>query len=208
MKSGIFIVIDGMDGSGKSEMIQLLHNHLYAKDRRYRILSTREPTHGVFGKKLRDMLNSDRDPLQHGNEMLDLFVKDRAEHLQLVIEPFLRSVQGENKNIVLCDRYYYSTVAFQSVQGIDLKKIITANKEFRKPDIAIILDLDPRIALKRIGSRKKEKFETVDFMASLRKRFVELPKLLNEKIHIVDAGRSKEAVFSEIKNVVEKELDD
>ena len=56
MKKGLFIVVDGIDGSGKSEIVKKLHNHLFSKSKKYRILTTREPTSGIYGKRIREML--------------------------------------------------------------------------------------------------------------------------------------------------------
>ena len=58
MKKGIFIVVDGIDGSGKSEIVKMLHNYLFSKSKKYGILTTREPTNGIYGKQIRQMLKS------------------------------------------------------------------------------------------------------------------------------------------------------
>ena len=73
---------------------------------------------------------------------------------------------------MLCDRYYYSTIAFQGAQGIDINGLIIKNKKFRKPDMAFILDVEPSLALKRIEYREKEKFEHLQFMKKIRVNFL------------------------------------
>jgi len=206
MKQGIFIAIDGIDGSGKSEIVKLLHNHLFSKNKKYRILTTREPTSGVYGKWIRKMLKKEKDPITSSKILMDLFVKDRNEHLKKTLEPFLRNSSKHELNIVLCDRYYYSTIAFQGAQGLGIKEIIAKNKSFRKPDIAFILDVKPSIAIKRIGYRKKEKFENLNFMKKIRKNFLELPKLLNDNIKIINASKPLESVFESVKKEVDKML--
>ncbi|MBI2656452.1 dTMP kinase [Candidatus Woesearchaeota archaeon] len=206
MGKGMFIVVDGIDGSGKSELIKMLHNHLFSRHKKYRILTTREPTNGTYGKKIRKMLMEEKDPKSSSKKLMDLFIKDRAEHLKNTIEPFLRHSNRHELNIVLCDRYYYSTIAFQAAQGLDMKEIIGKNKSFRKPDIAFILDVNPPIALERIKHRKKEKFEHLEFMKKIRKNFLKLPRLLKDNIKIIDSSKPLKSVFEDIRKEVDKIL--
>ncbi len=203
MKKSIFIVVDGIDGSGKSEIVKMLHNYLFSKSKKYRILTTREPTNGTYGNRIREMLKNERDPLISRNKLAELFVKDRKEHLSKTIEPFLNNSNKNDVNIVLCDRYYYSTIAFQSAQGLKIQEMIKKNKPFRKPDIAFILDVSPAIALERIEYRKKEKFEQLGFMKKIRKNFLRMPKMLGDNIKIMDSSGTLQKVFVNIK----KELD-
>jgi len=201
MPKNLFIVIDGMDGSGKGEMVAKLHNYLFSKSKNYRILTTREPTSGEYGKKIRQLLKDDSDPITNAELCLDLYIKDRDQHLNETILPFLHKQDG-NTNIIICDRYYYSTIAFQHTQGINLNKILELNKEFRKPDLAFILDLSPKRALQRISQAREvqEKFEKLDFMQKLRENFLKLKDLLKEEnIKIIDASKEIEDVFNQIK---------
>jgi len=203
VKKNLFIVVDGLDGSGKSEIVKMLHNHLFSKHKKFRILTTREPTNGIHGKKLREMLANETDPLQSREELAELFVKDRKEHLENLIIPFLNNKEG-GSNIVICDRYYYSTIAFQGAQGLDMKELIEKNKGFLKPDIAFILDVSPEIALKRIHYRKKEKFEQLEFMQKIKENFQKLPNMLEDNITIVNSNRPISEVFNNIRKEVEK----
>ena len=154
MNKGVFIVVDGIDGSGKSEIVKMLHNYLFSKSKKYRILTTREPTNGIYGNKIREILKKEKDPVSNSRKLLELFVKDRKEHLEKTIEPFLRNSNEHELNIVLCDRYYYSTIAFQGAQGLNIKELIIKNTSFLKPDIAFVLDINPDVAIKRIEYRK------------------------------------------------------
>ena len=205
MAKSLFIVLDGMDGSGKSEMIKLLHNYIFSKSKSYSILTTREPTSGRYGKEIRQILASDEDPKENAEKLLELFIRDRQEHVNDSIIPFLKKSNGD-VNIVLCDRYYYSTIAFQAVQGLDMKMLIEKNKKFLKPDVAFIMDLKPEIALERIKRREKEKFENIDFMRNLRGKFLQLPKILKDNIKIIDASKGVPEVFEDIKKEVDKML--
>ena len=204
MVKGVFIVLDGLDGSGKSEMVKLLHNYLFSKSKKYRILTTREPTNGAYGKEIRDILARETDPSISGQKLLELFIKDREEHLKNIILPFLNKSSNHEVNIAICDRYYYSTIAFQAVQGLDMRMLIEVNKEFLRPDVAFILDIKPEVALERIKGREKEKFEQLEFMSKLREKFLELPKFLNDNIKVIDASKDKDVVFDNIKKEADK----
>ena len=206
MVKGVFIVIDGLDGSGKSEMIKLLHNYLFSKRKKYKILTTREPTSGKYGNEVRSILANEIDPKINSEKMLELFIRDREDHLKNTILPFLNKSNDHEANIVISDRYYYSTIAFQATQGLDMKMLIEINKEFLKPEIAFILDIKPYMALERIKTRKKEKFERLSFMNKLREKFLEMPKFLKDNIVIIDASKSLEEVFEDIKKEVDKVL--
>jgi len=197
----LFIVLDGLDGSGKGEMIKRLEEYL-SKKKNLKILVTKEPTDGIYGKSIREILRNEKDPKAGAEKCLTLFVKDREEHLEKEIEPFLK----EDDHIVICDRYYYSTMAFQHTQGIEMEEIIAENMSFRTPDVAFILDLPTEIALDRIEKRGegKEKFEQLEFMKELRQNFLKLKDELDDNIKIIDASKSKGEVFEQLKREVDK----
>src|SRR3989338_824847 len=203
-KNSLFVVLDGIDSSGKSEMLSRLHNYIFSLNKKYRILTTREPTYGRYGAKAREILKKDKNPQKNASKCLELFVKDRKEHLSSLVVPFLTKKNGKNINVVLCDRYYYSTIAFQSTQGLNMRKVIERNKKFLRPTLSFILDLPVGAALERLGNRgdAKEKFEHREFMTQLRRNFLDLPKYLSDNIVIVDASRSKEEVFEDIRKEV------
>lgn len=205
MKKGMFIVVDGIDGSGKSEIVKMLHKYLFS-NKKYRIFTTREPTNGNYGRRIRQMLRKEKNPFVSSKKLMQLFIKDRKQHLKTTIEPFLKKSSKGGLNIVLCDRYYYSTIAFQGAQGLSIQGLIAKNKRFRKPDIAFILDVEPSVALKRIKYRKKEKFEQPEFMKKIRTIFLRLPKLLNDNIKIIDSSKPLKDVFDKIRKEVDKML--
>jgi len=195
----LFIVFDGLDGSGKGEMIKRLEKYLGKK--KLKILVTKEPTGGYYGKEIREILKKEKDPKMGAEKCLALFVADRKEHLINEIEPFL-----EKGGVVICDRYYYSTIAFQHTQGIDMEQIIYQNMSFKTPDITFILDLPAKMALGRVDKRGdgKEKFEQLEFMKELRKNFLKLKETLDDNIKIIDSSRSKDEVFNQIKEEIDK----
>jgi len=122
------------------------------------------------------------------------------------INYFLKNANKHELNIVLCDRYYYSTIALQGAQGLSIKGMIQKNKQFRKPDIAFILDVEPSVALERIEYRQKEKFEQLEFMKRIRRNFLKMPKLLNDNIKIIDSTSSLKEVFNDVKKEVDRIL--
>jgi len=203
MGTSLFIVLDGLDGCGKSLMVTKLHGYLYGKSKKTSILSTREPTYGVHGKHIREILKLDKKPYDQAEHLLSLFLKDRAEHVEKVIQPFLAPFEGDEIRVVLCDRYYYSTIAFQATQGLATDMIVEKNKIFPRPDMAFILDIDPTRALARIENREKEKFEDMAFMEQLRENFLALPDKLDDTLYIIDANQSKEVVFKAIQQKVD-----
>jgi len=195
-----FIVIDGIDGCGKGEQIKMLHNYLFDKNKRNVILTTREPTYGVYGVKIRKILKEDEDPYEKAEHLLGLYTKDRNEHLESIVIPFLKNENGDIKKFVLCDRYYYSTYAFQQTQGIPFDEIHKLQMNFLKPDVTFILDVDSEVALSRIDKSRNivEKFEKLEFMRKVRQNFIDLKSKLNENIIIIDASKSKKEVFDDI----------
>lgn len=196
-----FIVVDGMDGTGKTEIVKRLHNYLFSSTKNREVLATREPSTGKYGMKIRKHLADENDPMENKKVLFELFIKDREDHLHNVINPFLEN--EERQSIVLCDRYYHSTLAFQQTQGISFEIIREKNAQFRKPDLTFLLDLKPEVALERIKGRAKEKFEDKEFMEKLRDNFLALKEQLQENIVVVDATKSVEEVFESIKKEVD-----
>ena len=141
-KRGIFIVIEGIDGTGKSTLASGLQNAM--SDRGLDVLRTFEPTDGKWGTMLRNSFTgASRLSLE---EELDLFHKDRREHIADVIKPALE--QGKN---VICDRYYLSTMAYQGARGMDMNKIRKINEAFAlPPDLVLMLELPVADAIERI----------------------------------------------------------
>jgi dTMP kinase len=202
----LFIVFDGMDGCGKSTHVSNLQTYLFQKDKRVRVLTTREPTFGKYGTQIREMLTKHPDPYSDAELLLRLYVNDRKDHVNKLIKPFLRK-DYNNISIVLCDRYYYSTIAYQHTQGLELSKLIKLSEGFPKPDLTIIFDIHPETALKRIErERGLEKFEKVDFMNELRQNFLALKDLLKDNIVYVDTSGVAEETFEKVKRAVDKLL--
>jgi len=204
LAKGFFAVFDGLDGSGKGTMVKEAHRFLLEKGvAPERIFTTAEPTHGYFGKKVRELLSAQIDPSLSAKQFLDLYVADRKEHLEKEITPALAAGK-----IVLCDRFKYSTFVYQSIQGIPLEKIRSLHSGMSVPDLVFILDLPVDDALKRIARRTKtEVFEQRAFMEKVRMGFLSLKEIFQkEEIIFIDASRPKKSVSREIATALAAKL--
>jgi dTMP kinase len=186
--SGYLIVLEGIDGTGKSTQARLLADSL--RERGHRVVRSREPTDGAFGSRLRASATTGR---LSPEEELQLFLQDRREHVETLIEPALQG--GE---IVILDRYYFSTMAYQGARGFDPAEIRRINEEFApRPDLLILLDLPIDTALDRIGTRDGEAnaFET---RASLQQCHAIFHALQDDVVHVVRADQEIAGVAAEI----------
>jgi dTMP kinase len=159
------IVIEGIDGTGKSTQARLLAEWLRAEGRE--VVTSREPTDGPWGRKLRESAVTGRLSAQ---DELACFLSDRRQHVEETIRPAL-----EAGRFVILDRYYFSTMAYQGCRGMDPAAIRTANEAFAPvPDLLLILDLDVDTALGRVGSRgdTANEFERHDALAHCREIFL------------------------------------
>ena len=143
----MFITIDGPDGSGKTTLARLLAVMLPTR----RITTyTAEPTDTPLGQEIRRILKTGTKAEQR--TLTKLFVQDRRTHLKNLVMPEL--AQGR---IVVCDGYKYSTVCYQQLQGVNLKRLITINKDFISPDYAFILNTDDiDVLIRRITARGEQ----------------------------------------------------
>lgn len=155
-----FIVFDGIDGSGKSTQVQLLAS--YFESIGVDVILTREPTNGKWGSLVRKSATSGRLPF---DLELEYLLNDRDEHLQNVIIPSLKA----NK-VVISDRYYYSTIAYQGARSNDVESVKQAvlKKNFLKPDVTFIFDVPVDIAIKRITQSRHDKLDEFEQEKSLR----------------------------------------
>lgn len=191
---GKLIVIEGIDGSGKSTCAKNLAEKLNSIN--IKTIYTFEPTHSRYGAKLRDgMLSEDLD----AEEELLLFVKDRKEHIEYMIKPAL-----EEGYFIILDRYFYSSIAYQGAKGIDINRIINMHKDFIiKPDIVFIFHLPIDIALNRIISKRgiADRFENETYLKKVDKIF----HSFNEPfIYHIDTDKDIKIINDELFNILEK----
>ncbi len=163
---GYLIALEGVDGTGKSTQCGLLADFLEATG--YPVVRLREPTAGVWGQKIRTILTEGRGDVSPEEE-LQYFINDRKEDVEQNIAPALK--QGK---IVLIDRYYYSTAAYQGALGFDPQKIIEDNEVFApRPDLLFIIQGSLDESFRRIerGREGFSSFEKRDYLEKVRKIF-------------------------------------
>lgn len=156
-RRGRFIVLEGIDGAGKSEQVARLCAWLEALGER--VVATREPTDGEFGRRYRSWARGDLEA--EPDEVLDLFVRDRREHVRELITPEL-----ERGAVVVCDRYVHSTLAYQVAHGNDRDHVtaLMKSERFPVPDLVLWLRVPVATALERLGSAATERFERAAFL--------------------------------------------
>jgi dTMP kinase len=180
---GIFICIEGLDGSGKSTQAKLLTKKLCKTG--YPAVFTAEPSQGKIGKFIRKRL-FEQKRLPTTVEAL-LFAADRIEHVQNTVIPALK----EGK-IVISDRYVYSSLAYQGSAGLDLNWIETINANAQKPDLSIFIDVAPEMVLERLKRKKSvmENLQTQLCVYEIYQKYVERGELKR-----VDGVKSKNEVL-------------
>ncbi len=188
----VLIDLEGIDGCGKSTQSKFLMKKFEENNEKTIIL--KEPTSGKYGKKLWEMLSGKRETTTE--QILNLFVMDRKEHVDDKINPALK----EGK-IVLMDRYYYSTMAYQAAAGIDVNRIRKDNEFAPKPDIVLIFDLPADLAMKRVkGHSVADVFEKEEHLEKVRAAYLNLRD--DPLVRIIDSTRTQEEIFDEVWNLV------
>jgi len=197
MPQGLFIVIEGIDGTGKSTQAKRLGEWFTSQGRE--VVLSHEPTGGPWGKKLRQSAATGR--LSPAEE-LQYFLNDRQQHVTDLITPSLAAGK-----VVILDRYYFSTMAYQGAQGFDPAEIRMKNEAFAPaPDLLLIMDLDVHTALQRINARgdTANEFEKYDSLQLCREIFL---TLRNEPFaHIISCHGTADEVASQVQAIVEKSL--
>ncbi len=193
IKTPLFLVLEGIDGSGKSTQASLLHE--YFLKNRIDAVKLCEPTNGKWGRQIREML-------RHGNapdpeKQNELFIRDREEDVKKNILPSL-----DKNATVIMDRYFYSNAAYQGASGLSPEAILRQNMEmgFPVPDRVYFIDISPRTAVERIRSRSSgspELFERLEFLERVREIYLTFQ---SDNFIIEDGERPEQAVIDDIVN--------
>ncbi len=197
-KRGLLFAFEGIDGTGKSTQIQLLAGALRRAG--HPVVLTREPTAGPVGRKIRE-LYVNRAAVSPEEE-LDLFIADRRQHVEEVIEPALAAGK-----IVLTDRYYYSNVAYQGAAGLDPERILARNSFAPAPDLILLLVLPSALGIQRIRSMRGEVPNAFEQEAELLKVAAVFDRLEDPRIRRIDGSQSIEEVHNRIMAHVKKMTD-
>lgn len=211
MKHGLFITLEGIDGAGKSTQFRLLVRHL--RSRGLRVVATREPGGTRVGEQVRRILLASNTIALAPLAELALIYAARAQHLEEVVRPAL--ARGA---IIVSDRFNDASFAYQGfgrglgadvVRGFD--RIVSGKTQ---PDLTIVLDLDPRVALRRARGRetrrnsKRSRFELegLKFQQRVRAGYLAIARRDPRRVRVVSADRSAADVQAEIGKIVERFL--
>ena len=207
--NNLFITFEGGDGSGKSTQVNLLKDYL--DNLNFETIKTREPGGTPSAEILRELLTTGEVEKWTPMSEALLMWASRYEHLIQVIKPALNL--GKN---VISDRFYDSTYAYQGVAhnlGIDkmekLKKIIIGDIE---PDVTFVLDIDPKVGLKRSldRSNQENRFESynIDFHNKIRSAFLEIAKKNKNRCVVIDASLNEQEINNLIITVIDNLITD
>lgn len=177
---GVLVAFEGIDGAGKTTQATLLVSALQQAGES--VVSSKEPTNGSWGKRIRDSALKER---HSPREELKYFIRDREQHTANVIQPAL-----DKDQIVVLDRYYYSTIAYQGVRGFPVVPLHKMMKDrFIIPDVVFLLDIDPRLSVYRISGRgdKPNEFEHIPNLEKAREIFLSIE---DEAIVKIDGNMS------------------
>jgi dTMP kinase len=189
-KRGAFIVIEGLDGSGKTTQARLLVQKLRSS---HKAVYTTEPSRGKIGSFIREFCLFEEKRLDSATEAL-LFAADRIEHIQNEVVPAL------NKGLlVISDRYLYSSLAYQGSTGLSLEWIEAINKHALKPDLAVFIDVAPETVMQRLN-RKKSVMETLETQRQVREVYLKF--VANDDMVRIDGDKLvaelSEALYSRV----------
>ncbi len=197
---GLLITVEGVEGSGKTTQCRLLAQWLQGQG--HLVRETSEPDGSPIGAAVRVIFEQDGASLTPLTEAF-LFVAARQLHVTQVIAPALAA--GE---IVLSDRYADATLAYQGYgRGLDLQTIRELNALATGgvlPDLTLVLDLDPAVGLKRLGSRRLDVFEKMDlaFHRRVRQGYLEIAREEKRRVVVLDADRAEERIQTDARHAV------
>jgi len=199
----LFITFEGIDGSGKSTQAVMVYRLLSGMG--YRVKLLREPGSTAVAERIRSILLDKRLNITDLGELL-LYEASRAELTSREIVPLL-----QGGTIVLCDRFYDSTTAYQGYgRNLDIKMVRSLNRiavDRQVPDMTFLLDLDIKTALSRLGDQKDRlELQSKRFFQRVRTGFLEIARKERRRVKVVDATRSVDTVFEDIKKVLVKKL--
>jgi dTMP kinase len=199
LNKGFFIVFEGIDGSGKS--LQASMTSACLREEGYDVAELVEPSRGIWGMKIREVLSGRADPVPPEEE-LELFIRDRRDNVHNNVIPML-----EDYRIVVQDRYYYSTLAYQGARGFSLEEIRNRHGSFiLEPDLVFMLDISPEEAIGRIRNLRNTEFSIFEKQSYLEKVKEIYNSFSGPHIVHINAISTPDSINREIMNRVRKIL--
>jgi dTMP kinase len=202
----LFIVIEGVDGSGKTTQINLLKQRFAAHN--LSAVETHEPSDGVVGRLIRDIMRGNTPATQ--STLAALFLADRLEHINNPVHG-MKALMAKGHHII-CSRYYFSNYAFQS-EYVPIEWLVQCNsicKQELQPDLIIYLNIDPAASNERVqkGREHIEIFENLEKTIKAHEAFLAAFKqyVSDENIHIINAHQNITEIGNEIWRLVEAAL--
>ena len=195
---GLLVAVEGIDGAGKTSVATVLAQ--FCGERGIACTLSKEPTGLRWGTELRRSANEGRLTLEREMELFEL---DRRDHVNRTIQPAL-----DEGNIVILDRYYWSTIAYQGSRGADTALIRQRNEAFApKPDLFLLLDVPVRVGIERIRLRgdKPNLFESEAPLAKAREIFLILSKDA-DNVSVIDSGLPIRDVFQKALSVFRRRI--
>ena len=191
-KKGAFVCIEGLDGCGKTTQAKLLAKKLRKS---HNAVYTAEPSRGKIGTFIRNRCLYGEKRVSTAVEAL-LFAADRVEHVENEVLPALN-----DGRLVISDRYVYSSLAYQGIAGLSTEWIEQINKHALKPDLAVLIDVDPKTVMRRLKPQRSvmENIETQQKVRDVYLKFVVKGKLVR-----LEGNRTKGEVAEALTNVVLK----
>ena len=196
---GILVALEGIDGTGKST--QARHLAAIFREQGYAVALLREPTVSPWGRRIRQAMTAGHRVLAPSQE-LDLFLQDRRYDVAAHIRPAIAARQ-----LVLMDRYYFSTIAYQGALGIDPEHIRRLNEAFAPvPDLVLLLMVPPAQALERIRQARGQADDVFEREDHLNKVNGVYQTLTGPHVHPIDAGQPIEVVTAAMRQKIQDTL--
>lgn len=194
----MYIVLEGIDGAGKSSQTELLD--IWLKENDYKTKIIVEPTKSDIGQLIRkELLNPESTNDINQQKLTLLFAADRLTLKQEILD-----AKGSADLILISDRSFYSSICYQNNSSIDSKWIYEVNLHTPRPDLTILLDLNEKEAINRCD--REEVFESISFLEKTRKNYLALLDV-EENIVVIDADKTIEEVQENIRKVVKEKLE-
>ncbi|MCP1121870.1 dTMP kinase [Bacillus sp. 3103sda1] len=205
---GLFVTIEGPEGSGKSTLITKLLPYFEKKEQK--VMATREPGGITISEEIRTILHKKEHTMMEARTEALLYAAARRQHLVEKVMPAL-----EDSYIVICDRFIDSSLAYQGyARGLGVDKVFEINRfatEDCMPDITIYLDIDPEVGLARIRKDDNREvnrldLESMEFHKRVREGYLQLVDRFADRIVVVNADQPMEAVVEEVTQLIEQKL--